>query len=218
MESRRNDPRLREPSIAPTAQSTSVDIPGPSRVPATYSISPIKQPVRKMPTQKPKKTNAKRSTPKKPNKYSKQSTAQKKLTPTKLATFRQSQDFANKQRAKIDLSKINSQLVKKFKVKARTPNNKDDIIITSSSPTDFMSSPTPQANPIISTITKSPTGPNPSKRSADPIVREHHVETIISNLPLTPPNVEPEIIDLVESPDNPTRPDISIQPPPPPPD
>ena len=36
---------------------------------------------------------------------------------------------------------------------------------------------------------------------------------MISNLPLTPPNVEPDVIDLVESSDNPTRPVISILPP-----
>ena len=30
---------------------------------------------------------------------------------------------------------------------------------------------------------------------------------------MTPPNAEPEIVDLIESSDNPTRPDISIQPP-----
>ena len=70
--------------------------------------------------------------------------------------------------------------MKKFKVKANTPYNKDLIIITSSSLMDFMSSPTTQSNPISDTITKSPTSPNPRKRSADHTVRKLHVENMQS--------------------------------------
>ena len=143
----------------------------------------------------------------------KQSTAQKKLTKAKLAALRQSQVFATKRRPNIDLSKIKSPKVKNFKVKANTHYNKDHIIITSSSPTDFMSSPTTPSNPILDTITKSPTSPNPRKRSADHTVRKLHVENMLSNLSMTPPNVEREIVDLIELSDNPTRPEISIQPP-----
>ena len=75
-----------------------------------------------------------------------------------------------------------------------------------------MSSPTTQINPILDTTTKSPTSPNPRKRSADHTVRKLHVENMLSNLPMTPPNVDPEIIELIESSDNPTRPEILIQP------
>ena len=177
---------------APTAHSTPVDIPGPSRPPTTYSITPSKQPAGKLPIRKPKKATTKRSTPKKPIKHSKQSTAQKKLTKAKLAALRQSQDFATKQRTKVNWSKVNSPHLKKFNVKASTPYNKGRIIVTSSSPTDFMSPPTTQSNPIMDTIPKSPTRPNPRKGSADHTVRKLHVENMLSILPLTPPNVEPE--------------------------
>ena len=100
--------------------------------------------------------------------------------------------------------------MRKFKVKAKIPYKKDHIIVTSSSPTDFMNSPTTQNNPTIITISKSPSSSNPRKRSADHTVRKLHVENMLTNLPITPTNDEPEIVDLIESSDNPTRPEISI--------
>ena len=76
-----------------------------------------------------------------------------------------------------------------------------------------MNSPATQSNPTIITISKSPSSPNPKKRSADHTVRKLHEKNMLSNLPITPTNDEPEIVDLIESSDNPTRPEISIQPP-----
>ena len=200
------------PSRAPTAQSTPIDNPGPSRAPSKHTISPIKQLPKKLLPRTPKKTATKNS-PRKQPKQTKQVTAQKKLTKAKLAALRQSQAFATKQRTNLNLSQIKSPKVRKFKVKAKTPYKKDHIIVTSSSPTDFMNSPTTQNNPTIITISKSPSSPNPRKRSADHTVRKLHVENMLSNLPITPTNDEPEIVDLIESSDNPTRPEISIQPP-----
>ena len=119
------------------------------------------------------------------------------------------------QRSNLSISQINSPNVKKFRVKANTPYKKDHIIVTSSSPTDFMNSPTTQNNPTIIAIiiSKSPSSPNPRKSSADHTVRKLHVENMLSNLPIPPTNDETEIVDLIESSDNPTRPEISIQPP-----
>ena len=160
----------------------------------------------------PKKTATKNSSRKQP-KQTKQVTAQKKLTKAKLAALWQSQAFATKQRTNLNISQIKSPNVRKFRVKAKTPYKKDHIIVTSSSPTDFMNSPTTQNNPTIITISKSPSSPNPRKRSADHTVRKLHVENMLSNLPKPPTNDETEIVDLIESSDNPTRPEISIQPP-----
>ena len=103
--------------------------------------------------------------------------------------------------------------MRKFKVKAKTPYKKDQIIVTSSSPSDFMNSTTPQNNPTIITISKSPNSRNPRKRSADHTVRKLHMENMLSSHPITPTNTEPEIVDLIEYSDNPTRPEISILPP-----
>ena len=200
------------PSRAPTAHSTPIDNPGPFRAPSKHTISPIKQLPKKLLPRTPKKTATKNSSRKQPKK-TKQATAQKKLTKAKLAALRQSRVFATKQRTNLNLSQIKSPKVRKFKVKAKTPYKKDHIIVTSSSPTDFMNSPTTQNNPTIFTISKSPNSPNPRKRSADYTVRKLHVETMLNNLPITPTNDEPEIVDLIESSDNPTRPEISIQPP-----
>ena len=200
------------PSRAPTAQSTPIDNPGPSRAPSKHTISPIKQLPKKLLPRTPKKTATKYS-PRRQPKQTKQVTAQKKLTKAKLAALRQSQIFATKQRTNLNLSQIKSPKVRKFKVKAKIPYKKDHIIVTSSSPTDFMNSPATQNNPTIITISKSPTSPNPRKRSSDHTVRKLHVEIMLSNLPITPINDEPEIVDLIESSDNPTRPEISIQPP-----
>ena len=199
-------------SRAPTAQSTPIDNPGPSRAPSKHTISHIKQLPKKLLPRTPKKTATKNS-PRRQPKQTKQVTAQKKLTKAKLATLRQSQVFATKQRTNLNLSQIKSPKVRKFKVKAKTPYKKDHIIVTWSSPTDFMNSPATRNNPTIITISKSPSSPNPRKRSADHTVRKLHVENMLSNLPITPTNDEPEIVDLTESSDNPTRPDISIQPP-----
>ena len=200
------------PSRASTAQSTPIDNPGPSRVPSKHTISPIKQLPKKLLPRTPKKTATKNSSRKEP-KQTKQATAQKKLTKAKLVVLRQSQVFATKQRTNLNLSQIKSPKVRKFKVKAKTPYKKDHIIVTSSSPTDFMNSPTTQNNPTIITIGKSPNSPNPRKRSSDHTVRKLHVENMLTNLPITQTNDEPEIVDLIESSDNPTRPVISIQPP-----
>ena len=194
------------PSKAPTAQSTPVDIPGPSRAPSTRSISPIKQMPRKLPYRIPTKSATKNN----PRRQTKQATAQKKLTKAKLAALKQSQAFATKQRTNLKLNQIKSPTVRKFKVKAKTPYKKDHIIVTSLSPSDFMNSPTPQSNPTITTISKSPNSANPRKRSADNTVRKLHVENMLTNLPITPTN---EIVDLIESSDNPTHREISIQPP-----
>ena len=200
------------PSRAPTTQSTPIDNPGPSRAPSKHTISPIKQLPKKFLPRTPKNTTTKNS-PRKQPKQTKQATAQKKLTKAKLAALRQSQTFATKQRTNLNLSQIKSPKVRKFKVKAKTPYKKDHIIVTLSSPTDFMNSPTTQNNPTIITISKSPSSPNPRKRSADHTVRKLHVENMLTNLPMTPTNDEPEIVNLIESSDNPTRPEISIEPP-----
>ena len=200
------------PSRAPTAQSTPIDNPGPSRAPSKHTISPIKQLPKKLLHRTPKKTATKNSSRKQP-KQTKQATAQKKLTKAKLAALRQSQVFATRQRTSLDLSQIKSPKVRKFKVKAKTPYKKDHIIVSSSSPTDFMNSPITQSNSTIITISKSPNSPNPRKRSADHTVRKLHVENMLTNLPITTTNDEPEVVDLIESSDNPTRPEISIQPP-----
>ena len=200
------------PSRAHTAQSTPIDNPGPSRAPSKHTISPIKQLPKKLLHRTPKKTATKNSSRKQP-KQTKQATAQKKLTKAKLAALRQSQVCATRQRTNLDLSQIKSPKVRKFKVKAKTPYKKDHIIVSSSSPTDFMILPITQSNPNIITISRSPNSPNPRKRSADHTVRKLHVENMLTNLPITPTNDEPEIVDLIESSDNPTRPEISIQPP-----
>ena len=195
------------PSRAPTAQSSPIDNPGPSRAPSKHTISPIKQLPKKLLPRTPKKTTTKNS-PRKQPKQTKHATAQKKLTKAKLAALRQSQIFATKQRTNLNLNQIKSPKMRKFKVKAKTSYKKDHIIVTSSSPTDFMNSPTTQNNPTIITISKSPSSPNPRKRSADHTVRKLHVENMLTNLPITPTNDEPKIVDMIESSDNPTRPEI----------
>ena len=147
-----------------------------------------------------------------------------------MARLKQIQAFMDKFGGKLDLSNISSPQTRKFKVKANTTNTRDHIILTSSSPADFMISPMPQTDKIIRTIEHSLTGPNSEKRSAETTVWKLYMEAMISNLPLSPPNVESEVIDLLESSDNTlnkdslvlhpeptaqstTQPDISIVPP-----
>ena len=92
----------------------------------------------------------------------------------------------------------------------------DHIILTSSSPADFISKPLTISSSIVNTIAQSPTHPNPRKKSADPTVRKLHLESKLTSLPLSPTQTEPEVVDQFDTTDSTqkemTQPDISIFP------
>ena len=211
---------------------TPLDTPGPSRVPTAHSISPKKQLTGKRQTTRTKKGIARKTPPpKKTAKTTIQNKAKtsKKMTKTKLAALRQSQAFAENSRSKLDVSKIASPQTRKYKVKASTPNTRDHKIPTSSAPAEFMISSMQCSSSIVQIKSHSPTPTEPPKMVSCTDHRKAPRGDHSFQLPLSSTQMEPEVMDLIETfdstfkemtdpeisitPQTSTQPDISIVPP-----